>query len=243
MSTSITSRYSPLRTAERGARIPETALLSASQFFLFFQNLIPRKLSFNYSIGRTHSWRFSIFVKYHVPVLLHQVCTYQVLRCWITMHAQLRSVQLYIDQQRSAAPCGAVPGRALPCAVLSFEHIAVPGILRVLFAFSSFDFSRSPGFSPHANYTRIADQNVAPPTSTAQHRAICSAQAALGNIKSLFAPNYGPLLFALFTCFSCILRCASVAGGVSRPGAEPLYINTWSLAIRIVRTYVPGLHG
>ena len=34
------------------------------------------------------------------------------------MHAQLRSVQLYIDQLRSAAPCGAVPGRALPCAAV-----------------------------------------------------------------------------------------------------------------------------
>ena len=58
-------------------------------------------------------------------------------------------------------------------------------------------------FYPHANYPRTADdQNVTPGTkahSTAEHNMrICSAQAALGIIKSLFAPNHGPLLFAPF---------------------------------------------
>ena len=60
-----------------------------------------------------------------------------------------------------------------------------------------------PLFFPHANYPRTADHNVTPVTkahSTAEHnRAICSAQAALGIIKSLFAPNRGPLLSAPFT--------------------------------------------
>ena len=53
--------------------------------------------------------------------------------------------------------------------------------------------------------------------STAQHRAINSAQAARGIVNSIFAPNHGTLLSAPLTCFSCILPCASVAGGVSRP--------------------------
>ena len=60
---------------------------------------------------------------------------------------------------------------------------------------------------------------------TVQHKAICSAQVALGIIKSLFAPNHGPLLSAPFTCFSCILPCASVAGGVSRPRSGALVFN------------------
>ena len=55
-------------------------------------------------------------------VLLHQVSTYhQVLRCWITMHAQLRSVRLYITQHRSVAPCGAVRCGAVPFAAVLFR--------------------------------------------------------------------------------------------------------------------------
>ena len=54
-------------------------------------------------------------------------------------------------------------------------------------------------------YPRTADQNVTPVTkahSTAEHnRAICFAQAPLGIIKSLFAPNHGSLFSAPFTCF------------------------------------------
>ena len=57
---------------------------------------------------------------------------------------------------------------------------------------------------------------------TAQRRAISSAQAPLGIIiNALFAPNnHGPLLPAPFISMfqllnSCILPCASVAGGVS----------------------------
>ena len=107
-----------------------------------------------------------------MTVLLHQVCTYhQILRCWITMHAQLRSVRLYIEfrqnlrshswsyflflkyspaAQRSAVRSRAVRCRALRsrcCVVLRCvpycEHRAVPGtIIRVVvYCFSSFFFS------------------------------------------------------------------------------------------------------
>ena len=40
----------------------------------------------------------------------------------------------------------------------------------------------------------------------AQHRAISSAQAALGIIKSPVAPNHGPLLFAPFTVLAVFLH-------------------------------------
>ena len=52
---------------------------------------------------------------------------------------------------------------------------------------------------------------------TAQRRAMSSAQAALGIINSLFAPRHGPHLSAPCTCYSCIVPCVSVAGGVRRP--------------------------
>ena len=89
----------------------------------------------------TSSYTPIIFeVSYHVPVLLilHQVCTYDVVIGSQTMHPQLSSARLYIAQQRSAAQCGAVPCPSLcgavPCpsfcgaascgAVRSFEHTA-----------------------------------------------------------------------------------------------------------------------
>ena len=80
---------------------------------------------------------------------------------------------------------------------------------------------------PPANYTRTADQNVTLLPSTqhsAQHRATInsSAQAALGIINSLAAPNHGSFLSAPFTCFSGILLCASEAGDVSHPGSGAL---------------------
>ena len=52
----------------------------------------------------------------------------------------------------------------------------------------------------------------------AHHRAASSAQVALGIIKSLVAPNHGPLLSAPIT-FCCLLPYASV-GGVYVPPAE-----------------------
>ena len=49
----------------------------------------------------------------------------------------------------------------------------------------------------------------------AQRRAISAAQAPIDIITSLFAPsNHGLLVPAPSTCFSCILPCANVAGGV-----------------------------
>ena len=60
---------------------------------------------------------------------------------------------------------------------------------------------------------------------TAQHRAISSAQEALGIVRSLVASNYGPLLFAPVTpC--CTLPCASLAGGISRPRIGALVPST-----------------
>ena len=87
------------------------------------------------------------------------------------MHAQLRSVRLYIAQQRSVASCGAVRSRAVRCralrcgavslrCVLSFENRAVPGIMHVVygvllflfffffFYMYVFDLSWPPVFSP-----------------------------------------------------------------------------------------------
>ena len=185
---------------------------------------------------------FQLRSKYETPIVhtgttvQHQVCTYYRNYTLLDrMHAQLRSVPLYIvflAQQRSVAPCGAVRSRAVRCralrcgvvslrCVLSFENRAVSTgynaccIRSTTFPlFSStchvvFDLSRSPVFSPHANYPHTADQTpVTKAHSTAEHNwAICSAQAALGIIKSLFAPNYGSLLSAPFTyVFSCLVR-------------------------------------
>ena len=78
----------------------------------------------------------------------------------------------------------------------------------------------------------------------AQRRAISSAQASLGIIvNSLFAPNnHGPLLPAPYTCFSCILPSASVAGGVSARGAEPyaLFRTTQNTTRYEAKYQVPG---
>ena len=78
---------------------------------------------------------------FEVPYQRYYCCSYQVLLLFApgttTMNhkknaltAQL-SPQLRIAQQRSAAPCGAVPCPAVLCrAALSYEHTAVPGIMR-----------------------------------------------------------------------------------------------------------------
>ena len=141
-----------------------------------------------------------------------------------------------------AEPYGALPRPSLRCCVvlrcvLSFEHRAVPGIIRVVVMcyFSSFfffyihvfDLSRAPVFPPMqiTNYPRTADQNLTPVTkahSTSEHnRAPCSAQAALGIIKSLFAPNHGPPsfcpLYMFFVAFFLALRERS---GQRQPPAE-----------------------
>ena len=153
------------------------------------------------------------------------------------MHAQLKSVRLYIAQQRSVAPCGAVRSRAVRCralrcgavslrCVLSFENRAVSTgynaccVRSTTFPlFSStchivFDLSRPPVFLPHANYPRTADQNVRPVTkahSTAEHnRGICSKQLlALSNRCS--HQIMGLFFLPPSHVFSCILPCLARA--------------------------------
>ena len=57
---------------------------------------------------------------------------------------------------------------------------------------------------------------------TAHHRAISSAQVAVSIIKSLDAPNHGPLLSAPFTFFCCS-QYEIVAGTAGRPGTVSGY--------------------
>ena len=108
--------------------------------------------------------------------------------------------------------CHAIPGTERLYARLywSFIRFLHLGVL----SRSSFFFE---------NYTHTGDQNVTSPASThSTAQATGSAyKAALGIIKSLDAPNHGPLLSAAFTS-SCILPCASVLGGVSRPRSGAL---------------------
>ena len=65
--------------------------------------------------------------------------------------------------------------------------------------------------------------------STAQHRAISSAQITLGIIKSLVAPNHGPLLFARSHFVVFFLARAQREESAAR-GEEPLdsTTNMWS---------------
>ena len=126
----------------------------------------------------------------------------------------------FCAQQRSAAPCGAVSCPALRCCVMlrcaffrTYSSTRYTCCVLVFLLFLQL-ISLGHHFFPHANYT-TADQNVTPLTSTQRSTGqFSSAQTSLGIINSLFAPNYGPLLSAPFTCFNCILPCASVAGGV-----------------------------
>ena len=122
----------------------------------------------------------SFELSYRVPVLLHHVCTYIVEAQ--KMHTQFSAQPSYSSvAQRSTVRCRAVPcfvlrcGAVPRCAVLSFEHAAVPGIVRSTRyprMYSSFSFlhfnvlSWSCFFSPTTPLT--VDQNVNRPTST-QH--------------------------------------------------------------------------
>ena len=151
------------------------------------------------------------------------------------MHSQLTLAQLKLS---SAAPCGAVRCRALPCgavlcrAALCFVsyvqyHVPceVPVCMCVLVFFAFLiDCPLSVLFVPppprHLHPYCQSERDIAS-KHTAQHRVTSSAQVALGFIKSLVAPNHGPLISASFT-FCCTLPCASVAGGVSRPRSGAL---------------------
>ena len=123
------------------------------------------------------------------------------------MHAQLRSVQLDIAQQRSAVRCRAVPCLVLPCAAVlcraalcflsNVEQCQVLHVLLcpIFLAFSSLDLSRSPCFFPHANYTRTADQNVTPPTSTQRSKGQFALHKQLLAISNRCSQQIMGLLF------------------------------------------------
>ena len=170
-------------------------------------------------------------VSCHVPVLLilHQVCTYDVVVGSQTMHPQLSSARLFIAQQRRAAQSSAVRCRALPfvlqCCVYVLLNIrqqllvvvaVVSGMIEIrgsctCFVYSSFCFlqlivlSRSPCPPPPTNIARTAVQNV---TSTStQHSAgqLALHKHLLALLSIPFAHQIITGLFFLphlFTCFS-----------------------------------------
>ena len=189
--------------------MPETVLLSASQILTFFYNSVP-------CTGTT-------------PGLCMPGTT--------VLNNNARPAQLSPAIHSSAAQRRAVPFRALTCAAV---------LCRAALCFLSNMYSRTRyemkyqvlvctccvlifwvflkliSLGPHVFPLRklhpyCRSERHAVSKHTAQRRATSSAQAALGIINSLFAPNHGPLLSASITCFSCILPCASVTGGVSRP--------------------------
>ena len=179
------------------------------------------------------------------------------------MHAQLRSAIYSPAAQRSAVRSRADPYGALPCpslrccvvlrCVLSFEHRAEPDIIRVVlmcyFSSSIFFFFymyvvylifHGPLFFPPRKlppYCRSKRNTpVTKAHSTAEHnRATCSEQAALGIIKSLFAPNHGPPsfcpLYMFFVAFFLALRECSGR----RDAAERSPCNYYN-----IRTTAPG---
>ena len=131
-------------------------------------------------------------------------------------------------------PCPLFYGAVSCGAERSFKHTAVvvPGMVQVpglctrcvlVFLLSSVDCPLSVPMPPPrpANSTRTAVQNVTP-TST-QHSA-----GQLAMYKHLTSWHHYQLAIRakqsrassscpLYICFKCILPCASVAGGVSRP--------------------------
>ena len=239
-------RSAPRCPAAQLSSAPQRSASSAERSAVFCRALPCCVLCCTFLPVCTPEYMPMIFeVSYHVPVLivLHQVCTCDVVIGSQTMHPQLSSARLYIAQQRSAVQCRALPF-ALRCwscgAVRSFEHAAAVTSsccstrydtdtrFMYVFVYSSFCFlqmivlSRSPCPPPprkHRTYCR-SERDIN--KHIAQRRAMSSAQAPLGIIiNSLFASNnHGPLLPAPYIYMfqllnSCILPCASVAGGVS----------------------------
>ena len=87
---------------------PQRSASSADRSAVFCRAAMLRALLYFF----TSSYMPIIFeVYYHVPVLLilHQVCTSDVVIGSQTMHPQLSSARLYIAQQRSAVRCRALP--------------------------------------------------------------------------------------------------------------------------------------
>ena len=111
------------------------------------------------------------------------------------------------------------------------------GLCTRLFAFSPVDLSRSPSVFPYANYTRTADQNVTPPTSTqhstgklALHKQLLALSIRCSHqIMDLFFLTLLHVLVAFF------LARAKRAASAAR-GAEPLKFNT----IGIRRAFIPA---
>ena len=135
--------------------------------------------------------------------------------------------------QRSAVRCRAAPCRALrydpvPCfTVFSSEHTAVPGIMRNATAGTRYRYARVCSslcllhffsrpflvlfvffFASQIAHPCTAGKSVTSTTST-QHNTGQSGlhKEFLGFVKSLVAPNHGPLPSAPFT-FCCILPFA-----------------------------------
>ena len=76
------------------------------------------------------------------------------------------------------------------------------------------------------SFSQITPRDIAS-KHISQHRAISPAQVrALGSIKSLVAPNHGPLLSAPFK-FGCIFPCAGIANGGSRPRSRALVVHLY----------------
>ena len=149
--------------------------------------------------------------QWYLPVLFFylQLLLY-ISETW-TYHAACKVEFQPFNRSYSQLTCPSLRCCVVLRCVLSFEHGAVPGIKRV-YHFSYFFFFymyltfHGPLFFPPRKlppYCRL--ERITPVTrshSTAEHiSAICSAQAALGIIKSLFAPNHGSLLSASVTCF------------------------------------------
>ena len=162
-------------------------------------------------------------VSYHVPVLFISATYTRFVHITLLHHKQCTSssgqpgyIQLSTAAQRGAVPCPSFCGAVSCGAVRSFERtaVAVPGMIQVpglctrcvlVFLLPSVDCPLSVPMPspPPANGTRTAVHKETS-TSTAQRRAISSAQAPLGIIiNSIFAPNnHGPLLPAPFTYVS-----------------------------------------
>ena len=113
------------------------------------------------------------------------------------------------------------------CCVLVFFAFFINCPLSVLFTTSILFRKLHP-------YCRSERYSASKPIS--QHRAISSAQIALGIIKLLVAPNHGPLLSAPFA-FCSLTPCASVAGGVSRPRSGALIVNTCTAAVKAIHMF------
>ena len=140
-----------------------------------------------------------------------------------------------------ALPCAEVLCRAVLCFFSSIPSTAVPGI-HILYSSICFPFIWSlsvPMFPPPRKIAFFLPiERGTSNKHTAQHRAISSAQAARGiNVNSLFAPNHAPHISAAFTCFSCILPCLSVAGGVNRRRSGALYNNKF--VVEFVNRFSP----